>query len=163
MSDKNKNVGQGLKQIRTDMGLNQKNFAALLGISKSFVSEIEAGNKYPNLDLLTTLALKHNINTTFLITGKGSPYIRPGQDGYSPEDEAKRRQFLGDKMVNDIADLYYYIENSSMIRLAVMSHFVSYMHEKGEIIKEKIEGTESREQNRGNRIEGTESREQNRG
>ncbi len=63
MSDKNRNVGQGLKQIRTEMGMNQKNFAALLGISKSFVSEIQAGNKYPNLDLLTTLALKHNINT----------------------------------------------------------------------------------------------------
>jgi transcriptional regulator with XRE-family HTH domain len=44
--------GQALKLLRRHQGLNQSALAAKLGVSRSYISELESGNRTPSLDLL---------------------------------------------------------------------------------------------------------------
>ncbi|MEO0417984.1 MAG: helix-turn-helix transcriptional regulator [Pseudomonadota bacterium] len=48
--------GQALKLLRRYQGLNQSTLAAKLGVSRSYVSELESGNRTPSFDLLNRYA-----------------------------------------------------------------------------------------------------------
>ncbi|MBY6800095.1 helix-turn-helix transcriptional regulator [Clostridium botulinum] len=45
-----------LKKIREEKNISQSKLAILAGISRSYVSEIEAGKKTPSLDMLERIA-----------------------------------------------------------------------------------------------------------
>ncbi|MGB3752483.1 MAG: helix-turn-helix transcriptional regulator [Parerythrobacter sp.] len=45
-------LGQALKLLRRHQGLNQSALAVKLGVSRSYISELESGNRTPSLDLL---------------------------------------------------------------------------------------------------------------
>lgn len=44
--------GQALKLLRRTQGLNQSALAKQLGVSRSYISELESNNRTPSLDLL---------------------------------------------------------------------------------------------------------------
>lgn len=48
--------GQALKLLRRYQGLNQSALAIKLGVSRSYVSELESGNRTPSFDLLNRYA-----------------------------------------------------------------------------------------------------------
>ncbi|NFK79022.1 helix-turn-helix transcriptional regulator [Clostridium botulinum] len=45
-----------LKKIREEKNISQSKLAMLAGISKSYISELEAGKKTPSLDMLEKIA-----------------------------------------------------------------------------------------------------------
>ncbi len=137
MSCKNPFVGSGIRKFRESLGLMQKDFAPMLGISSPFLSEIESGRKNPNIDLLTTFANEHDINITFLFTGKGSLYNQPANEKSSPEEQKQRRRFLGEEMVRNIFELNEYVESSSLVRNAVINFFRLFLHSNNEVIEEE--------------------------
>lgn len=59
--------GQALKLLRRYQGLNQSVLADKLGVSRSYVSELESGNKTPSLDLLGRYADIFNIPISSLV------------------------------------------------------------------------------------------------
>lgn len=59
--------GQALKLLRRYQGLNQSNLAKKVGVSRSYISEIESGNRTPSLDLLNRYADVFNIPVSSLI------------------------------------------------------------------------------------------------
>lgn len=59
--------GQALKLLRRYQGLNQKVLAEKLGVSRSYVSELESGNRTPSLDLLGRYADIFNIPISSLM------------------------------------------------------------------------------------------------
>jgi transcriptional regulator with XRE-family HTH domain len=62
------------KQIRLAKGMNQSDFGKLLGITKSGVSDIEAGRR--NVTEQHIIMLKNNdINETWLRTGEGEMFV----------------------------------------------------------------------------------------
>lgn len=48
--------GQALKLLRRSQGLNQSTLAEKLDVSRSYISELESGNRTPSLDLLNRYA-----------------------------------------------------------------------------------------------------------
>ncbi|WP_417592658.1 helix-turn-helix domain-containing protein [Parasphingorhabdus sp.] len=48
--------GQALKLLRRYQGLNQSTLAKKLCVSRSYISELESGNRTPSLDLLNRYA-----------------------------------------------------------------------------------------------------------
>lgn len=66
-------VGERIKEVRKNLGFNQKAFATELGISQNHVSNIENGKENPSVSLLKLLSLKFNINEKWLSDGIGSP------------------------------------------------------------------------------------------
>ena len=59
--------GQALKLLRRYQGLSQSVLAKKLGVSRSYVSELESGNRTPSLDLLSRYANIFNIPISSLV------------------------------------------------------------------------------------------------
>lgn len=58
---------QALKLLRRYQGLNQATLAKKLGVSRSYVSELESGNRTPSLDLLSRYADVFNVPVSSLV------------------------------------------------------------------------------------------------
>lgn len=71
-------IGIRIKQIRTQQGLTQAQFADEMAISQTHVSKIEKGVEHPSPTLLRLMSLKYNIDETWLTDGIGGP--DPGWD-----------------------------------------------------------------------------------
>tara|TARA_R110000787_G_scaffold67128_1_gene150413 strand:+ start:603 stop:914 length:312 start_codon:yes stop_codon:yes gene_type:complete len=59
--------GQALSLLRRYQGLNQSTLAKRLGVSRSYISELESGNRTPSLDLLSRYAEVFNIPVSSLV------------------------------------------------------------------------------------------------
>ncbi len=59
--------GHALKLLRRYQGLNQSDLARKLGVSRSYISELESGNRTPSLDLLSRYADIFNIPVSSLV------------------------------------------------------------------------------------------------
>lgn len=71
MSINYKEIGLRLKQARGKT--HQKDWAAELGLSKSYISNVENGAK-PSLEYLTAVSAKFQVSLDWLIFGVGSVY-----------------------------------------------------------------------------------------
>jgi transcriptional regulator with XRE-family HTH domain len=56
MKDDAKRLGENLKKIRTRKNVSQVGIANILGVDRSFVSNIENGKNNPTLSTITNLA-----------------------------------------------------------------------------------------------------------
>jgi len=70
-----KNLGERVKKVRKELGLIQRDFAAPIGITSAYISDIEKGKKYPSAAILQLIAVRHHINITWLETGKGPMFV----------------------------------------------------------------------------------------
>ena len=59
--------GQALKMLRRSHDLNQVALAEKLSVSRSYISELESGNRTPSLDLLDRYADVFNIPVSSLV------------------------------------------------------------------------------------------------
>jgi transcriptional regulator with XRE-family HTH domain len=62
-------LNKRIKGIRERAGLTQKDFSAKIGISRSFLSEIEGGKVKPSIETLIGIVLNFQIDTHWLLAG----------------------------------------------------------------------------------------------
>lgn len=67
-------LGQRLKKIREDLGYNQNDFAAELGISSKTYWDYEKDKSPIKSTFIESLVKKYEINASWLFTGKGEMY-----------------------------------------------------------------------------------------
>ncbi|MFN3385612.1 MAG: helix-turn-helix domain-containing protein [Candidatus Thermochlorobacter sp.] len=67
-------IGARLKEARLALNYSQQYFANRLNTSTGFISEIESGKKLPGVKLLHSLWGNFNLNSNWLLTGKGSMF-----------------------------------------------------------------------------------------
>jgi transcriptional regulator with XRE-family HTH domain len=60
-------LGEALRLVRSFHDMNQTDLAQRLGISRSYLSELEAGKKTPSLDLLDSYAKAFEIPISYLL------------------------------------------------------------------------------------------------
>ncbi len=65
-------IGERIRKIREPSPL--RDFAVMLEVSNSYISEIEHGKVKPSLELLNNISQLLNINMNWLLTGNGSIY-----------------------------------------------------------------------------------------
>jgi phage repressor protein C with HTH and peptisase S24 domain len=68
-------IGGRLKSIRKALGLNQEQLATSLGFGQSYISSIERDEKDLSRDIISKLIEVHNIDSNWLLTGKGSMFL----------------------------------------------------------------------------------------
>lgn len=73
--------GQALKLLRRSQDLNQDTLASKLGISRSYISELESGNRTPSLDLLERYAAAFKIPVSSLVFFAEALQDRQGLSG----------------------------------------------------------------------------------
>jgi transcriptional regulator with XRE-family HTH domain len=59
------NFNTRLKEVRSNLGLTQEQFAAKLGFSRTTVTELESGNKKPTLKTIQKLSQKTNTKISY--------------------------------------------------------------------------------------------------
>ncbi len=81
MSIENKqNFAKRFKEARETLGLTRVEFRESIGISATYLSEIEHGKKIPSLKILRKIENIHKINRRWLETGVGEMFL-PDQAG----------------------------------------------------------------------------------
>ena len=61
------NMGQRLKQLRTQKNLTQKQVAERVGLAVSAISSYESGFRYPSYPTLVKLASMYHVSCDYLI------------------------------------------------------------------------------------------------
>lgn len=61
------NFGETLKDLRRSRNLTQKEFGAMVGLSKAVVSKYETGIGYPSFDVLVRIAQYFGVTTDYLL------------------------------------------------------------------------------------------------
>ena len=67
MKDDAKKLGENLKKMRIKKDISQIELARLLGVDRSFVSNIENGKNNPTLSTITSLAKALEVSTNELL------------------------------------------------------------------------------------------------
>jgi len=66
MKEDSKKLGENLKKIRIQKNITQIEIARILGVDRSFVSNIENGKNNPTLSTITSLAKALDVSTNEL-------------------------------------------------------------------------------------------------
>jgi len=121
--------GKRVKEVRDSLHLLQKDFAADIGISGSFLSDIEAGKTRASFEFFYHITEKYHVNPIYLLHGKGemflSPDLEPAVD-YGPDSDIIR------KMIEHIIQV-------PMIRFAVLEFYQGYLYDKRDMLNEVFE------------------------
>ena len=65
-------IHQRITRVRKHKGMSQKEFSTTIGISQSYLSEVESGKSKPSLELLSGIVNRFSdINADWLLTGRG--------------------------------------------------------------------------------------------
>jgi len=72
------NIGRIIKVIRAFEGIDQRTLAARMGVTRTYMSQIETGRKEPSLSFLKAFSKKFNIPLPLLFIGEenGNEEIR---------------------------------------------------------------------------------------
>ena len=62
-------IGENIKKIRKENGLTQAEFSKKIGISLTYLSDLENNRKSPSVETLDKMAEKLGVSTTYLING----------------------------------------------------------------------------------------------
>ncbi len=62
-----KELGERIRELRTECGLSQKQLAAKIGVATNTVSQYESGKSKTSIDVLANLAVALDSTTDFLL------------------------------------------------------------------------------------------------
>lgn len=127
-----------LREVRRTLDISQKDFAAELSISSSFLSEIESGKTKPGYNFLTKLASEFNVNPAWLLLGKGPMFLK------DDETDAIADDAFGDH-TESIKELLWYFVHSPLVKLSVMAFATKFLLDNEEIIQRDIERNKPKE------------------
>lgn len=124
-------LGARVKKTRKTLGISQKDFAASLEMSGSYLSEIEHGNAAPGYEFFYKISLKYNVNPDWLFHGTGS-MIR--EEPVKPINEEK--EYVDN--IETVNDLVWLMEHSTMFKNTMLGFAQKFHYENEEIIKKNI-------------------------
>ena len=131
MNNKQENlkaIGERLQFIRKRLKITQKDFARELGISGASLSEVEAGNTKPMIELYFHTTKKFNVSQDYLLFGVGDMFLEEDSPGISTgmNDKEFMEKFL------------FYFKNSKLVRTAMMGHFTTFLLDNEATIEKDI-------------------------
>jgi transcriptional regulator with XRE-family HTH domain len=121
--------GKRLRQIRKSNGHTILELSEKTGLSKAMISETEAGKNKPSPNLMLALIKLFNVNINWVLTGEGDAY----------QKEVKKAS-VEEEFTDLYYDLLWHLENTPVVRYAVMGFYSEYKHRyKDRIFKKESE------------------------
>ena len=87
-------LNENIRQLRLQLGINQVEFAARIGVTKQCVSNWESDNVLPSIEMLTRLADFFGVSTDQLLGRERLTTL--DTTGLTPEQVAHLRLLIGD-------------------------------------------------------------------
>ncbi|MDT2705558.1 helix-turn-helix domain-containing protein [Enterococcus dispar] len=63
-------IGDNIRNIRLEQGFSQSKFSEKLGISRTYLSDLENNRKSPSIETVSKIAEKLDVSTLYLLYGK---------------------------------------------------------------------------------------------
>lgn len=127
-------LGNRVKNIRKALHMSQKDFAASLRMSGSYLSEIESGKAKPGHEFFFKMSSAFNISLDFLFRGSGGMFVT-GEEPTSPA----LREFVED--IENVDDLLWFIDHSPLFKFNLMGFATKFHYENEDLIKRNIKKT----------------------
>jgi len=70
----NEEIADRFRELRSQSGVSQKDFASSIGLSHTVIAEIERGGREPSRKVMIALADKYKVSLDWLLLGIGSMY-----------------------------------------------------------------------------------------
>ena len=78
-------IGERIRKLRTDLDLSGKRLADMVGVTQSYISAIERGEREPSVDVLKSLANALQTSVSYLIDEEGDHMRTNNQQNPSNE------------------------------------------------------------------------------
>jgi transcriptional regulator with XRE-family HTH domain len=125
-------VSKRLLELRRILGIQQKDMAQAIGITPSYLSDIENGNKTnPGFAFLHKISVHYQVSLDYLVHGIGDMFL-PGSD----REEQKIEDFQ--PVFNDIEDLVWLLKRSNYVKNTIMGFAVKFFIENEDTIKREM-------------------------
>lgn len=129
-------LGFRVKKIRKALHLSQTELGEKIGLSRSYISEIEKGSYRCNYDFIFKLSDIFNVNLYYLVFGEGEMF---GTENPRPSLDGKE---VGEAIVT-LNQLVWYLERSPLMGYSLMSIATKFLYENEAHIKREIKKFES--------------------
>lgn len=87
--------------LRKNLQLNQGEFAKKIGISQTYLSEIERGNRNPAPSFFISLTVVFGVSVDWLLTGAGKMFLKKDSDCVSDNTPL----YFGDSDIRTVVEL----------------------------------------------------------
>ena len=129
-------IGERIQSIEDRLGLSQLNFARQLGVSQSFLSQVEAGKRKPSFELLFSLHTRFKVELPWVLTGTGEMFSQRGRE------PAFAELFPGVPLEEDVLDLVKSLAVPIM-KNALVEKYLFYRKRYEDIIVDYVAGKKS--------------------
>lgn len=130
-------VGKRLKDVRRALNMSQKDFAAGIDVSGSYLSEIESGKTKPGYNLILAVAREFNVSPNWLLLEKGDMFLEKNSLAAISEND------FGDQ-VERVKELLLYLKKSPLVQSTVLGFVSKFLYENEESIQKDIEKSEAK-------------------
>ena len=127
-------VGKRLILVRDKLGLRQKQMAADLGLSSSYLSDIEKGKSNPGFNFLMRLYRKYRVSMDWLLFDEGDMFCGIGikERGRLPEFD------FGDQMER-VIEMLEIMDKSPFFLSYMMSQYIKSYYEYEDVVSKDLE------------------------
>ena len=132
-----KEIGFRIRKIRKVLRLKQKEFAAVLNMSDTYLSDIENGKQKPGFEVPGILAKEYNVNLNYVFFGTGKMFSDP---------IFRISERIEEFAVNleDVRKFIYSFERSPSFQYYMYNEFRILLQTQREIISRELEEYEKK-------------------
>lgn len=131
--DKLTALGNRIKEIRKKLNISQKDFANSLSMANSYLSEIENGRANPSFEFFYRLSTLYNVNLNYLFHGIDDMFMPREID---KKKSGNQKEWRDD--IESVHDLYWFMENSTIVKDTIMGFAAKFFYQNEDIIKRNI-------------------------
>lgn len=113
--------------MRKKLKLNQKEFAVRMGISPSYLSEVETGKTRPGYNFLMAIAREFGVSADYLLHGSGGIFLE------KDNPDIVRLEF--GEQNTEVREMLHYFKVSPLVRYTVMAYTSKFLLTNAEIVK----------------------------
>ncbi|MCX6578600.1 MAG: helix-turn-helix transcriptional regulator [Candidatus Aminicenantes bacterium] len=125
-------IGQRIKAVRVGLRLSQREMAAGLNTSASYLSEIESGKANPGPGFFLDLSDVYNVSIEYAFHGEGEMF-------YDPKTRLPRAEFKDIDDIDSMEKLFWLMNHSSMVKNSLLGYAARFYLENETIIKKSMQ------------------------
>jgi transcriptional regulator with XRE-family HTH domain len=127
-------VGKRLIRVREHLGLKQKQMAEDLGLSSSYLSDIEKGKSNPGFNFLMRLYRKYRVSLDWLLFEEGDMFC-----GIGIKEKGRLPEFDFGDQTERVIEMLDIMDKSPFFLSHMISQYIKSSYENDKIISKDLE------------------------
>jgi transcriptional regulator with XRE-family HTH domain len=133
-------VGKRLIMVRERLDLKQKQLAAELGLSSSYLSDIEKGKVNPGFNFLMRIYRKYKVSLDWLLFNEGDMFC-----GIGIKERGRLPEFDYGDQTERVIEMLDIMDKSPFFLSYMMSQYIKSYYEYENVISKDLEKHKSKE------------------